>query len=349
MPGRDAARAARYGRAVEASTRERLPSAHAALRVGLVLFVVAWIFGPYALRSAVPIWLPFLLALGLELQFFFGPRRSTGASSTRDRLPQAIDRERYGYAEGADDLLLVRRGGEELWIPYAGESAEEVDTLVEEAQRRAEEEADAPPRTPVQAPARPTRQLLVGLVVLAALAAAAWVVDSHRGWSGVDDATRARATARFSAEASRIAGHPVTIRCDDAGTHVGAVQHADGVAIVGGRLAYLTPERCYDLYRLAEKDQVSFSQTGRAVAVLAHESWHLRGERDEGTTECYALQSGVELGRRLGLSEGTARQMMRQQLVENRLRTAATQEYVLSPECRDGGDLDLRPGVSDFP
>ncbi len=76
---------------------------------------------------------------------------------------------------------------------------------------------------------------------------------------------------------------------------------------MGGDRAYITPEICLALYRLAFEDDVKGSQTARAIAVLAHEAWHLRGESDEGTTECYALQTGVELGRRLGLSDETAR------------------------------------------
>ena len=153
----------------------------------------------------------------------------------------------------------------------------------------------------------------------------------------------------MSAEASRVVGRPVEIRCDEAGDYVGAVQHADGVAAVGGRVAYLTPERCFDLYRLAFEGEVSFSQTARAIAVLAHESWHLRGERNEGVTECYALQSGVDVGRRLGLRTETARRMMRQQLAENALRGRGDVEYLVPPECRDGGPLDLDPGSPEFP
>jgi len=42
------------------------------LRVALAVFVLAWIFGPYTLRTAVPIWLVFLIALGLELHIFVG-------------------------------------------------------------------------------------------------------------------------------------------------------------------------------------------------------------------------------------------------------------------------------------
>jgi hypothetical protein len=303
--------------------------------------VVAWLFDVFALRSTVPLWLPFLIALALELQFFAGARRATVRRP--DRAPQDVDLD-HGQAE---DFVLVRRGGEELWIPYSGESPEEVEELIAEARDEVEEEAPAP--LAVRRGSRPLRRLAAGVALIAALAAVAWFVESRSGWNGVGTDARAEATARFSAEASRIAGHAVTIRCDDSGSHVGAVQHSDGVAQIGGRLAYLAPERCHDLYRLAFEDEVSFSQTARSLAVLAHESWHLRGVRDEAATECYALQSGVELGRRLGLSEGTARQMMRQQLAENALRAGTTSEYRVTPECRDGGRLDLHPDSSQFP
>jgi hypothetical protein len=322
-------------------------SAVSLLRIGLAVFVLAWLFGPYALRSAVPLWLAFLIALGLELHFFVGGWRTRRP----DRTPQQVDRERYGYSYETNDLLLVHRGDEEFWIPYSGETATEVDALIAEAREEQQEEeggALAEP-LPVRRRRPPVRQFLIGLGVIGALAAIAWVVETHGGWDGLDADTRAQAASRFSAEASRLAGHPVTIRCDDSGGFVGAVQHADGVAAVGGRLAYLTPERCLDLYRLAFKGEVRFSQTARSLAVLAHEAWHLRGIRDEGTTECYALQSGVELGQRLGLSEATARRMMRQQLAENALRGGAAVEYVLGRDCRNGGSLDLNPRASEFP
>jgi hypothetical protein len=277
-----------------------------ALRVGLGLFVLAWIFGPFGLREAVPIWLVFAIALGLEVQFFAGALRQAPGGPP-DRAPQDVDLERYGYIDEA--AAAARPRG--VWPP--------------------------------------ARRFLTGLGVIGVLVAAVWVLDSRTGWNGVDGDTRAEAVARFSAEASRIAGKPVEILCDESRDYVGFVQHADGVAEVGGSRAYLTPERCLDLYRLAFEDEVTSSRTARAIAVLAHEAWHLRGIRDEGTTECYALQSGVELGRRLGLSEGTARQMMRQQLVENALHGGASSEYLVSADCRDGGHLDLASNDSRFP
>jgi hypothetical protein len=325
-------------------TAERLPSPLTLLRVGLIAFVLAWLFGPYALRSAVPIWLPFLIALGLEVHFFVGGLRAAPVQRP-DRLPQTADRERYGYGDDAEELLLVREGAEELWVPYSGEADEDLDELIAEARETpAEEDAPAAPAGPAR-----LRRFVVGLGLIGALALIFWLVENNTGWNGLDASTRAEATARFSQEASRVAAKPVTIRCDEAGENVGAVQHADGVAIVGGGLAYLTPERCLDLYRLAFKGETRSSRTGLALAVLAHETWHLRGVADEGTTECYALQTGVEMGQRLGLSAETAHRLMRQQLVDNDRRSQTNPAYRLPSDCHDGGRLDLTPDSSRFP
>jgi hypothetical protein len=326
-------------------------SAVAALRIALVAFVLAWLLGPSELRTTVPVWLPFLVALVLELQFFLGARDGEAVPvGTTDRLPQDVDRERFGYPDEPEELLLVREGGRELWIPYSGETGEEFEELLLEAREGGGVGTDQPVlRAADPGRAAALRRLLAGLAVIAALVAVVWVAESRRGWDGVSEDDRIATEDRISDEASRIAGHGVEVRCDERGEFVGAVQHADGVAVVGGQIAYLTPERCFDLYRLALKGETSFSQTARSVAVLAHEAWHLRGVRDEGTTECYALQSGVELGRRLGLSEGTARRMMRQQLAENRLRRGAGAEYLVTDECANGGRLDLHPQSSSFP
>jgi hypothetical protein len=309
---------------------DRRPSPLLFVRVLLAVFVVAWLLGPLELRSTVPIWLVFVIALGLELHFFLGGVRPA-PSRAPDRGPQPIDRERYGYADESDEFL-VAEGDDEFWDP-SGDEDDDIEPAIAAPRRR---------RAPV-------RRFLAGVGVIGALAVVLWVVESRTGWDSLSADTRARAAARFSNEASRIAAKPVTIVCDESGRHVGAVQHADGAAVVGGNVAYLTPGRCLDLYRLAFEGDVTSSQTARALAVLAHEAWHLRGVRDEGTTECYALQTGVELGRRLGLSEDTARQMMRQQLAENALRTGGSTEYLVPPDCRDGGRLDLHPGVGRFP
>ncbi len=316
-----------------------------AVRVALVVFVLAWILGPSELRSFVPLLFVFLVALGLEINFLVGALRSSSARRP-DRLPQEVDRDRYGFEREPDELVVVEDGDSEVWLAVSEED-EEPEPADEDDDEAEDDDYDYQPEPrPLLAP---VRRFAVGLGLIAALVAVIWVVESRTGWDSIDRETRIEAAERFADEASQIAGKPVTIFCDESGDFVGAVQHTDGVAILGGDHAYLTPERCLDLYRLAFEDETTGSRTGRAIAVLAHEAWHLRGERDEGTTECYALQSGVELGRRLGLSEDRARQLMRQQLTENALRGAASFEYRIPPECRDGGRLDLDPGDSSFP
>jgi hypothetical protein len=307
------------------------------LRVALVVFVFAWILGPSELRAHIPILLVFFLALGLEVQFLVGALRG-GPGRRPDRSPQEIDRDRYGFERDPDDIVVMEDGDEEIWLAVSDTPADHLqpdDVGVDEPE----------PRSLIA----PVRRFAIGVGLIVALILAVWIVDQRSGWDSLSGDTRGAAVARFSVEASRIVGKPVAIRCDEARDYVGAVQHADGVATVGGDLAILTPEICHDLYRLAFEGESTGSRTGRAVAVLTHEAWHLRGEGDEGTTECYALQSGVALGRRLGLDEGTARQLMRQQLAENALRGLGSLEYRVTSECRDGGRLDLDPRDDSFP
>jgi hypothetical protein len=314
------------------------------VRIALVVFVLAWILGPSELRDAIPILPVFLVALGIELHFLVSALRG-GPQRAPDRRPQQVDHERYGFEREPDEIVVVDHEGGDVWLAVSEEDEDEDGTEGDDEYDEDEEWFEPAPPSRLA----PVRRFALGLGVIAALALAIWFVESRTGWDALDGDTRAAAVARFSDEASRIAGKPVSIRCDESRDYVGAVQHADGVAIVGGDLALLTPEICHDLYRLAFEDETTGARTGRALAVLAHEAWHLRGERDEGTTECYALQSGVELGVRLGLTESTARQLMRQQLTENATRGAGTFEYRVSAECRDGSRLDLDPDGTAFP
>ena len=310
------------------------PSLARGLRIAAVVVVVAWFFVP-GLRDWVPLWLPFLALAAFELHYVVTGLRDRGAArGPRGRTPRAEDIDELGGEEWLEPVL-VQVDGRDVWLPAADE-----DDLEDP-----EPEPDDEPE-----PSTRRRPWLGGLVAVAALAAAAFVLLPDRGWDGLDDGERERAEALFSAEAARIAGHAADVRCDAKGEAVGVVQHADGLAEIGGTIAYLTPEICHTLHRLAfAGDEGSFSRTARAIAVLAHEAWHLRGEADEGVANCYAFQSGVELGRRLGLPDGTAARMMRQQLVENAGVARRSPAYLVPRECRDGGSLDLDPAGSRFP
>lgn len=323
------------------------------LRLAGIALVVGWFLVP-GVRDWIPVWVPFLAFAGLELHFLVSGLRDPGAPARRGRSPQSGDISEFGGDEWLEPAL-VRIEGQDVWLPVAGRSDEEVLELVEEARERLlrGEPAYEPPERIDPPAARPRRKLLPrleGLAVLGALAFVLFVLLPDRGWDGLDEGERERTEALLSAEAGRIAGHEARVRCDAEGEAVGVVQHADGLAEIGGTNAFLTPEICFRLHRLAsDGDEGPFSQTARALAVLAHEAWHLRGERDEGVTNCFAFQSGVELGVRLGLSEGTAARMMRQQLTDNGTFARAAPEYLVPAECRDGGRLDLNPAISRFP
>jgi len=321
------------------------------LRVAALLLILAWFVLP-ELQNAIPIWIPFVGIVVLELHFVIaGLREGPPRSSRLGREPQAADLSDFGGEEWLEPVL-VRIDGRDVWLPATGKSEAELFELIEKARerlRRGEPAVDPP----VARPRLAGRRLLArleGVAVVAAAGLALFVLLPERGWNGLGRDEQLRTEGLLSRSAAAIAGHEADVRCDAAGEAVGVVQHADGLAEIGGRRAYLTPAICFRLQRVAfANDERPFSQTARAIAVLAHEAWHLRGVRDEGVTNCYAFQSGVELGRRLGLSEATASQMMRQQLAENASYGRSAPAYVVPAECRDGGDLDLAPGRSRFP
>jgi hypothetical protein len=291
------------------------------LRLVLVGLLVVWFFSPPQWRYAVPLWLPFAAALLLELQFFVGGLRAGArAEPVRSRAPQPRDLEEFGW-------------GEE-------EPPDEEDAAFwhsPPAPRRPRERA-------------PLRRVVEPALVLALAGLVVWLVAGGRGWSSLDRETQTRFERELSRDAQTIAKHPVRVRCDTSGRHVGLVQESEGLAEVGGRDAWLTPAICYRLYRASkDRDASSFSSTGRAIAVLAHEAWHLRGVADEGVTNCYAFQSGVGLGVRLGLSESTAARMMRQQLADNPLDSSGNSRYLVPGGCENGGRYDLDPRSDRFP
>jgi hypothetical protein len=316
------------------------------------VLIVAWFFLP-ELQNAIPIWIPFVGVVALELHFLVTGLREGSSRHTRPgRGPQPGDVSDYGGEEWLEPVL-VRIDGVDVWLPATGKTDAELLELVEEARerlRRGEPAVEPPIMRPRRSRRRRLLARLEGVAVVVAAGVALFVLLPERGWKGLEREQQLRTERLLARQAAAIAGHEVEVRCDAKGEAVGVVQHSEGLAEVGGRRAYLTPAICFRLHRLAyEDDEGSFAQTARAIAVLAHEAWHLRGVRDEGVTNCYAFQSGVELGRRLGLSEATAADMMRQQLAENAIYGRSSPAYLVPSECRDGGELDLSPRTSVFP
>ena len=288
-------------------------------RLVVLALVVGYFFLPYGVKAWIPLWLPFLAAVGLEVHFFVGGYRARNRqhmhAPATNRGPQARDLADLGWAPEFED--------EEFASYYD---------------------------RPAGGPRWSLRHVAEAAVALAIVGGILFYAARPHGWSAVSTRNQARAEAVFSREATRIAGHPATVICDTSGRHVGIVQDADGVAEVGGRVTYIVPDLCDALYQLKFKHRVqSFSRTGRAIAVLAHESWHLRGVANEGLANCYAFQSGVGVGVDLGLSESHARAMMREQLATNASDSGANTQYLVPSGCENGGRYDLHPGSNAFP
>jgi hypothetical protein len=272
-----------------------------AARIAVLVLVVGYFLAPYDVQSWFPVWLLFLLALTLEVDFFLGgwlqSRRVAPAEEAPDRGPQARD--------------LSDLGSWDYWDPRE-------------------------PTPPVAVDAGFRWVNVVEAVgVLAVIAVLLYAASRPSGWDAVSAKRQAQTEAVLSREASAIAGHSATVTCDDKQEFVGFVQDADGLAEVGGEQAYLTPDICNTLYQLAIKHRVrGFAKTGRAIAVLAHESWHLRGEANEGLANCYGFQSGVGIGVNLGLSRSRARAMMQEQLATNASDSGPNTQYRVPSDCR---------------
>ncbi len=285
-------------------------------RAALLGFAAAYLSSS-GLQLWLPPLLPFLAAAAVEAQFFVaGLRANRRAGGAADPGPQRRDLEELGWP---------------------GEDDEEAPAL-------------EPSSSPHHGRASRTRmRLLQGLAVLALLAGLFFLDSSNEHWQHLASTARAATVAALDRQASRIAGHPATVICDVSGHHVGYVQDADGLAEVGGRRAWLTPQICYQLYLVTRHGNPAGAASGHAIAVLAHEAWHLHGERSEALANCFAYQSGVRVGEALGLATSTARRLMTEQLADNPSDYAATPQYVVPEGCRRGGSFDLHLDGRYFP
>ena len=330
----------------------------------------AYLVLPYSLTVHVPIWLPFLCAVAVEAQFFLGGARR---SHPQGRSGVGGGPQEHDLVELSEWLDLdlpqggtVRIGAGELTRPeldrwlalHETELTQLAPGDYEVGPLRLEDGPDARPRLIDAAaessavPSGPARSRHLAVAIVLALAAALLFLVPWRpgSWSRLNDTDRASAELLYSQMASSVAGHPAQVHCDTEGRHVGVTQDADGLAVVGGDEAWLTPGICYTLFQIrTHAIRPDATSAGRAIAVLAHEAWHLNGQASEALANCYAYQSGVEIGVELGLSQGTARHLMREQLADNPSDYADSPAYIVPSGCRNDGPYDLRPADPAFP
>ncbi len=157
---------------------------------------------------------------------------------------------------------------------------------------------------------------------------------------------------RLSPIASEIARQPVRVECKPQTAFPG---RAAGTAFHGRGLIWLLGDYCAQLtafarspasplwypFRPGEASRAYVTLTNAATA-LAHEAWHLRGVRDEATTDCYAVQTTWLVLHRLGASKTWAKHFANAYVPTVHGLPAIS-------GCRDGGPLDLAPERRGWP
>ncbi len=148
-------------------------------RIAVFVIVIAFFLAPYGVRSWFPVWLLFLLALGLELDFFLG-----GWLHTRQRAPaDALDR-------GPQQRDLSELGTWGYWDP-------------------------SEPTPPVVAePAFRWIHVIEAVAAVAIVGTLLYAASRPSGWNAVSSKRQAQTEAILSREASAIARHPATVTCD---------------------------------------------------------------------------------------------------------------------------------------
>jgi hypothetical protein len=163
------------------------------------------------------------------------------------------------------------------------------------------------------------------------------------------------------AVAGRLTRHTVSVRCGDIGepSYVLGVtpflnDHAlDYFLIRPDECTYLawfdrSPAR-WDPRTCLGTDCRYVSDIAMALAVVAHESYHILGYVNEARVECYGMQSIWYVANKLGASVAESEALGSYYATKMYpVREEETPTY-WSAQCRDGGKYDLRPGSHAWP
>jgi hypothetical protein len=162
--------------------------------------------------------------------------------------------------------------------------------------------------------------------------------------------------------ARRLTGHNASVRCGSLGISDPRVLGVTPL-LNGHSFDYflMRPAECtylawfhqsparWDPRTCAEGDCPRVGSIAMALAVVAHESYHLLGYSNEAQVECYGMQSIWFVANKLGASIDESQALA--SLYATRMypqRRTLTPAY-WSAQCRDGGKLDLRPSLARWP
>jgi hypothetical protein len=162
--------------------------------------------------------------------------------------------------------------------------------------------------------------------------------------------------------ARRLTGHNASVRCGSIGTSDPRVLGVTPL-LNGHSFDYflMRPLQCtnlawfheaparWDPRTCVESDCARVASMAMALAVVAHESYHLLGYSNEAQVECYGMQSIWFVANKLGASidESQALASLYATRMYPQRRTQTPQYW--SAECRDGGKLDLRRSLARWP
>lgn len=124
-----------------------------------------------------------------------------------------------------------------------------------------------------------------------------------------------------------------------------------GLADVGTYEIHLHPFACQGVEYLLDGNRPETGDAALFVAdglvVLTHEGTHFTSAgSNEAVVECRAMQNAHLVAARLGIDEDYARRLAA--LYWERAYPRSDPVYG-SPECRDGGTMDVHPETSDWP
>lgn len=162
--------------------------------------------------------------------------------------------------------------------------------------------------------------------------------------------------------ARRLTGHDASVRCGSIGLSSPIIL---GVTpLYNGRsfdYFLMRPQECtylawfhrapsrWDPRTCVPEDCRLVPDIAMALAVVAHESYHLLGYTNEAQVECYGMQSIWFVASKLGASVPEAQALATLYATKMYpLRRVQSPQY-WSAQCRDGGKLDLRPSLARWP
>jgi hypothetical protein len=178
--------------------------------------------------------------------------------------------------------------------------------------------------------------------------------------AGRSDASRIEPT--LSRLVTELAGKSAEVRCwsradwrrllvEERAVSGGSIDDLTiGFANVRGTRANLSPEVCANLVsvvyeRARPRDPRDVLALAASVVTIAHEAQHMRGVADEAVAECY----GIQLARRTAIALGVERSYADTLVAAYWRHYPSNLPAYRSPECRDGGSLDLDAASHVFP